>query len=136
MFISEALAQTAPAADPMGLQSILASPIPMLFVMLAIFYLLVLRPQSKRAKAHQAMVKALKRGDKVVTNGGILGVVSKATDGEAELEVEIAQGVKVRVLRSAVSDIASRVPEAKATADKSGDKSTTKTGAKEGANDA
>lgn len=131
MFISEALAQAAGDAGVGGGMAGLMQMAPLLLIFV-VFYFLLIRPQQKKMKQHQAMTQALKRGDKVVTNGGILGVVTKANDGDSELEVEIAQGVKVRILRSAVSDIASRVPEAKPAADKSGGKSAVK----EGANDA
>ena len=130
MFISEALAQAAGDATGGGGMAGLMQLAPLLLIFV-VFYFLLIRPQQKKMKQHQAMTQALKRGDKVVTNGGILGVVTKATDGDNELEVEIAQGVKVRILRSAVSDIASRVPEAKAEKSAAG-----KSGAKEGANDA
>lgn len=132
MFISEALAQATGDAEAGGGMAGLMQLAPLLLIFV-VFYFLLIRPQQKKMKVHQAMTQSLKRGDKVVTNGGILGVITKATDGDNELEVEIAQGVKVRVLRSAVSDIASRVPAAKAAAEKP---AVSKSGAKEGANDA
>jgi preprotein translocase subunit YajC len=68
----------------------------------------MIRPQQKRMKEHRALVAAAKKGDKVVTNGGILGTITKAVDGENDVEVEIATGVKVRVLRSAIQDVLNR----------------------------
>lgn len=70
----------------------------------AIFYFLVIRPQQKKLKDHQEMAKGLSKGDKVITQGGIAAVISSAKDGETFIEVEIATGVKVNVLRSSVSE--------------------------------
>ena len=71
-----------------------------LIAIFAIFYFLVLRPQSKKAKEHQQMLTELKKGDEVVTQGGIIGKISGITDNELTLQVQ--EGVRVRVLRSAV----------------------------------
>ena len=76
-------------------------PFALIFV---IMYFLILRPQQQRAKQHQEMVKNLRRGDSVVTNGGTLGKVTKVVD-EDQIEIEIAQGVRVRQLRSMVSEV-------------------------------
>ena len=73
----------------------------------AIMYFFVIRPQSKKAKEHREMVAALKRGDRVVVANGILGVVSKIID-EAEVAVEIASGVEIKVVRSSVSQVISK----------------------------
>jgi preprotein translocase subunit YajC len=67
-------------------------------------YFLVLRPQQQRAKQHRDMVKALRRGDSVVTNGGLVGKVTKVVDDD-QIEVEIADGVRVRQMRSMVSEV-------------------------------
>ena len=112
MFISQALAQTAngAAAAPGGLAGIMQfAPLILIFI---VFYFLMIRPQQKRQKEHQALVRAAKRGDRIVTSGGIVGVITKANDGDNDVEVEIAQGVKVRVVRTAISDVLSRTPEA------------------------
>lgn len=77
------------------------APILLIF---AIFYFLILRPQQKKARAHQEMVKGLSRGDKVLTAGGIIGSVEKVLS-DTEVSVEIADGVKVRVLKSTVTDM-------------------------------
>ena len=74
-----------------------------LILIFVIFYFLLIRPQQQRMKAQAAKIGAAKRGDTVVTGGGIVGKVTKATDDE--LEVEIATGVKVRVVRSTVADV-------------------------------
>ena len=70
-----------------------------------IFYLLMIRPQQRRVKEHQAAIAAVKKGDDVITGGGIRGRVTKVTDDEAE--VEIATGVKIRVVKSTISQVLS-----------------------------
>ena len=75
-----------------------------LILIFAIMYFLLIRPQQKKAKEHRAMVKALRRGDQVVTQGGVIGKVAKVKD-ENELEVEIADGVKVRVVQSTIVQV-------------------------------
>ncbi len=102
MFSSPAYAQSAGAA-PSGMAALLASPLPMMAAILAIFYLLVLRPQQKRANEHRKAIDAVKKGDTVVTGGGLIGKVGKV-DG-AEVEVEIAQGVRVRALKATLSEV-------------------------------
>ena len=103
MFISTAFAQEAGAADGGGGILIQILPLVLIFV---VFYLLLIRPQQKRMKTHREMLGALRRGDRVVTGGGIVGTVTKA--GDDELTVEIAEGVRVRVLRSTVSQVMSK----------------------------
>src|SRR6187549_3440543 len=79
-------------------------PIVLIFV---VFYFLLIRPQQKKVKEHKALVSNLRRGDRVVTNGGIIGVVTKVVS-DTEVQVEISEGVRVRVMRSAVSDVLTR----------------------------
>ncbi|MGH6871304.1 MAG: preprotein translocase subunit YajC [Rhizomicrobium sp.] len=76
----------------------------LMVAMLAIFYFLLLRPQQQRAKQHREMVAAVKRGDTVVTAGGLVGKVAKVKD-DAEVMVEVADGVLVRVLKSTLSEV-------------------------------
>ena len=76
-------------------------PLALLF---GIFYFLLIRPQQQRVKAHQAMVQAVKRGDTVVTAGGLVGKVAKVKD-DGEVLVEIADNVQVRVLKSTLSEV-------------------------------
>ena len=83
-----------------------------LILIFAIMYFLLIRPQQKKAKEHQAMVKALRRGDQVVTQGGVIGKVAKVKD-ENELEVEIAEGVKVRVVQSTIVQVLNKTEPAK-----------------------
>lgn len=82
-----------------------------LILIFAIMWFLLIRPQQKKLKEHKAMVEALRRGDQVVTQGGLIGKVSKVKD-EDEIEVEIAQGVKVRVVKSTVAQVLSKTEPA------------------------
>jgi len=75
-----------------------------LVLLFAIFYFLLIRPQQQRMKAHQAMVQAVKRGDTVVTAGGLVGKVAKVKD-DGEVMVEIADNVQVRVLKSTLTEV-------------------------------
>lgn len=75
-----------------------------LILIFAIMYFLLIRPQQKKMKEHQAMVESLRRGDQVVTQGGIIGKVSKVKE-DGEIEVEIADGVKVRVVKNTIAQV-------------------------------
>lgn len=86
--------------------------IPFLLVFL-IMYFLLLRPQQQRLKQHQAMLSALRRGDQVVTGGGIIGKVTKVKDTEDEVEVEIASGTIVRIRRSTIASVLNKTEPAK-----------------------
>ncbi|MDF3413337.1 preprotein translocase subunit YajC [Sulfitobacter sp. M57] len=83
-----------------------------LILIFAIMYFLLIRPQQKKVKEHAAMVKALRRGDQVVTQGGIIGKVVKVKD-DGELEVEVADGVKIRVIQSTIATVMSKTEPAK-----------------------
>jgi preprotein translocase subunit YajC len=106
MSSSTLLMQATPAgaAEPSGTASILMGIVPWLLIFV-IFYLLMIRPQQRRVKEHQAAINAVKKGDEVITGGGIRGKVTKVSDDEAE--VEIAQGVKIRVIKSTISTVLS-----------------------------
>lgn len=108
MFVTPAFAQATggAAAAPGGLTEILVQLMPIL-LLIVIFYMLIFRPQQKRLKAQQAMLSAIRRGDTVVTSGGIVGKVTKAVDGE-DLEVEIAQNVRIKVVRGMITDVRSK----------------------------
>ena len=97
MFISPAYAQSAGGGFG-GMESLL--PLVLIFV---VFYFLLIRPQQKKQKTHREMLEALRRGDRVVTAGGIVGTITKAS--ETELTVEISEGIKVKVMRGMISDI-------------------------------
>jgi preprotein translocase subunit YajC len=100
-FIAEAWAQEAPVSAASGFASMV--PLILIFV---IFYFLLLRPQIKRAKEHKQMVGSLSKGDEVITNGGLLGRITKLDESFAS--IEIAEGVVVKIQRNA---IASMVPK-------------------------
>jgi preprotein translocase subunit YajC len=90
----------------MNFNELLASPVTLMVAMFAIFYFLLWRPQSQRQKQLRNMVDNLRRGDTVVTAGGILGKVAKASAADdPEIAVEIADNVQVRVLKSTISDV-------------------------------
>ena len=99
MFATPAFAQASGAA---GSGAAFAQFIPLILIF-AIMYFLMIRPQQKRVKQHRAMVEALKKGDQIVTQGGIIGKGASIRDDD--LEVEIAPGVKVRVVRSTISQV-------------------------------
>lgn len=103
MFISEALAQTAPGASPMG--DITTQMLFYMLIMIVIFYFLVIRPQSTRAKQHRDMIEKVRRGDTVITAGGFIGRVVKAAENSDEVEVELSDVMKVRVLKSTLMDV-------------------------------
>ena len=84
-----------------------------LILIFGIMYVLLIRPQQQKLKQHQAMVAALRRGDQIVTQGGIIGKVSKVKEDQ-ELEVEIADGVKVRVVRSTIAHVLNKTEPAEA----------------------
>jgi preprotein translocase subunit YajC len=102
MLISPAYAQAA-AGNPLGMVS---QFLPLILIF-AVFYLLLIRPQQQKQKQMKASLAALKRGDRVVTGGGVLGVVSKPPRGaeEREIEVEIAPNVRINVLRETISAV-------------------------------
>ena len=110
--ISDALAQAA-APGPAS-QDFLIQLLPLVAIV-AIFYFLFIRPQQRRVKQHQEMVKNVRRGDTVVTQGGLIGRVSKVVD-DNEILVEIADGVRVRVLRQMVSEVRAKGEPVKETA--------------------
>lgn len=102
MFVTPAFAQAAGAA-PGGMNDILVQIAPF-GIVLIIFYFLLLRPQQRRARETAEMLSKVARGDTVVTSGGVIGKVTKDND-PAEVEVEIAPNVKIRVLRQAISEV-------------------------------
>lgn len=109
MFITPAYAQGA-AVTGGGTDMLLQlAPFLLIFV---VMYFLILRPQQKRAKAHQDMVSAVRRGDTVVTSGGLVGKVVRIVD-ENEIEIQIADAVKVRQMRAQISLVRSKAEPAK-----------------------
>ncbi len=101
MFISPAYAQSGgTGAD--------TSFLLMMLVIMGIFYFLLLRPQQQRQKEHREMIARVRRGDTVVTSGGMIGRVSRVTDNSDEIEVELAENLKVRIARSTLIDVRSK----------------------------
>ena len=102
MLITPAFAQaasSAPAAPGFGSMFVLMVPL------LVVWYFLLIRPQQRRAQEQAALIKSARRGDQIVTVGGILGKVTKANEDSPEVEVEIADGIKVKILRTAIAEI-------------------------------
>jgi preprotein translocase subunit YajC len=97
---------SAPAFAQAGGDNLLVSLLPFILIFV-IMYFLILRPQQKRAKAHQEMVRAVRRGDTVVTSGGMIGKVTKVIDDD-QIEVEVAEDVRIRQMRSMVADVRSK----------------------------
>jgi len=106
-FISPAWAQTGGGGQP----DILLQLAPFAIILL-IMYFLILRPQQKRAKAHQEMIKAVRRGDTVITSGGFIGKVTKVVD-DNEIEVEIAPDTRVRLVRGMIAEVRAKGEPAK-----------------------
>jgi len=96
------MVQAAPAGEPSGMAALIFQTFPFVIIF-AIFYVLWIRPQQRRVKEHQATIAAVKKGDEVVTAGGIRGKVTKVSDEEAE--VEIATGVKVKIIKSTLTQV-------------------------------
>ncbi len=101
MFVSPAFAQAGDNGGS-GFEALL--PLVLIFV---VFYFLLIRPQQKKQKQHKEMLGAVRRGDRVVTGGGIIGIVTKVID-DKELAVEITDGIKVRVQRALIASVISK----------------------------
>ena len=86
-------------------------PFVLIFV---IMWFLIIRPQQRRAKEHQELIRNVRRGDTIVTSGGFVGKVTKVADEAAEIEVEIAEGVRVKVVRAMISEVRAKGEPAKA----------------------
>jgi len=129
MWISEAYAQAAAG----GLGGAGAGIVQFLPIILVVFimYMLMWRPQQKKMREHKAMIAAVKRGDRVVAAGGIIGVISKVVD-EGEVQLEVAEGVRMRVLRSSINDVLNRTEPAKALDNASGKAEKPEKGEKKG----
>ena len=108
MFITPAFAQAAGAADT---NSMLMSLLPFALIFV-IMYFLILKPQQNKLQDHQELVKNIRRGDTVVTNGGLVGKVTKVVDDD-QIEMEISDGVKIRQMRQMVSGVRTKGEPAK-----------------------
>lgn len=102
MFSSPAYAQAAAGAAPAGATGFLLQVAPLLFIFV-IFYFLLIRPQQRRAKLHREMIDAVKKGDGVVTGGGLIGKVTRVDEGD--VEIEIAPNVRVRAIKGTLTDV-------------------------------
>jgi preprotein translocase subunit YajC len=100
MWISPAYAQDASG----GTGAIVMQLLPLILIF-AVFYFLLIRPQQKKMKEHREMLQKLKRNDRVITGGGIIGTIAKVRDDSDEIEVEIASGVRITVLRGTISSV-------------------------------
>jgi preprotein translocase subunit YajC len=98
----------------MGGNDMLVQFLPFVFIF-AIMYFLILRPQRQKQQRHREMVANLRRGDTVVTTGGLIGKVAKVVD-EGELQVEVAEGIKVRVVRGMIAEVRAKGEPVKETA--------------------
>ena len=109
MFVSPAYAQAAGGGAPGGFDLVSLLPLILIFV---VFWFLMIRPQQKKMKQHREMIAAIRRGDRVMTAGGIIGTVTKV-QGDSELQVEIAEGVRVKVARATISEVLAKTEPAK-----------------------
>ena len=109
MFITPAFAQAAAAGNDTNSMLMSLLPFALIFV---IMYFLILRPQQKKVKDHAEMVENIRRGDTIVTSGGLVGKVTKVVDDE-QVEFELAEGVRVRQLRSMISGVRTKGEPAK-----------------------
>ena len=91
-----------------GIQSL----VPLILIFMIMYFFLI-RPQQQKLKEHQQMVNALRRGDQIITQGGIMGKVTKVKDEASEVEVEIASGVTVRVVRATIAQVVNKTEPAK-----------------------
>ncbi len=109
LFSTPVMAQAAGAPAGPGLFESLAP----LILIVVIFWFLILRPQNKKMKEHREMVNNVRRGDTVVTAGGLIGKVAKVKDDNNEIEVDFAEGVRMKVLKSTLSDVRAKGEPAK-----------------------
>ena len=100
MIINFAYAQAAGAS---GGQGLLVQLLPLILIFV-VFYFLLIRPQQKRVKDHKAMVESLKRGDEVITSGGIIGIVDRVMEDD-RIEVVIGEGIKVQIIKSTITSL-------------------------------
>lgn len=119
MLVSPAYAQAA-GASAEGFNFMSLIPFVLIFV---VMYFLLIRPQQKRARQQQEMLKGIHRGDKILTSGGIIGTVTKVVSDQ-ELQVEISDGIQVRLMRPMVADVLSRSSSSSETSSKSEEKTT------------
>ncbi len=105
--------QAMPKAPAESSTQFLSSMLPMVAIF-AVMYFLIIRPNSKRQKAQEQLVSSVKKGEEVITNSGLFGVVTNINDNTGTIEVEVAKGVNIKMLKTAVANITSRKQEASA----------------------
>jgi preprotein translocase subunit YajC len=110
LFITPAFAQGAPAG---GGTDIILQFVPFILIFV-IMWFLIIRPQQRRVRTHQEMIKNVRRGDTVVTSGGIIGKVTKVFEESTDIEIEIADGVKVKVAKAMISEVRAKGEPVKA----------------------
>jgi preprotein translocase subunit YajC len=110
------LGQAGSAPAPGGVAALLGSPIFVLISFFLIMYFLLIRPRQKEQRKHDAMLNALQRGDRILTNGGIYGRIENVREKEGVLVVKVAEGVKVEVARSSVASVLDRGGKAEGSA--------------------
>ncbi|HJD56729.1 MULTISPECIES: preprotein translocase subunit YajC [unclassified Candidatus Tisiphia] len=99
--------EVVPTAPESSMQSVLTSMVPMVLIFI-VFYFFLIRPQEKRRKEKESVVSSVKKGEEVVTNSGIFGIVSKINDADNTIDLEISENIRIKVLKSAILDITSR----------------------------
>ena len=119
MFISQAWAQAAGGGGAGGIEQFLP-----FVLIIVVFYFLLIRPQQAKAKRHKELIKNVRRGDRVVTQGGILATVAKVIN-DGEVQVEISEGVRVRILRNAITEVLAKTEPLSKMADDAADADST-----------
>ncbi|QXK91666.1 preprotein translocase subunit YajC [Neoehrlichia mikurensis] len=104
MFFSEAFATSVSSPSTAGIGASIAGFVPLVLIFV-VFYFLIIRPQQKKIKEHNKLLDSIKKGDKVVVSGSILGCVNKVDTNNQHLFIEIADGVEVKVLKSSISEV-------------------------------
>ena len=110
-FISEVFAATATTAPASGIGSSIAGLIPLLLIF-CVFYFFIIRPQQKKIKEHNKLLESIKRGDKVIISGSILGSVTKVDSASGHFLVEVSDGVEIKVLKSSISEVLNKTTKA------------------------
>lgn len=107
VLLAQDAAAPAGGAEAPGGMGIITSLVPFILIFV-IMYFLIIRPQQKRMKAHREMVENVRRGDEVITQGGFFAKITRVKEGDAEVEAEIAEGVKIRLVKSMIADVVSK----------------------------
>ena len=115
-FISEVFAAAATTAPASGIGSSIAGLIPLLLIF-CVFYFFIIRPQQKKIKEHNKLLESVKKGDKVIISGSIIGSVTKVDSTAGHFLVEVSEGVEIKVLKSSISEVLNKNTKSTATAD-------------------